>query len=410
MPHDDMNQPPGPEEAPDWQRRPPAGAPDFLPPDFLPPDSAPPAGAPETPALRPATPGDHPFGPQPAVIPPPATPPPALRPPAAQYDPRQTYVVYQAAGLSGFTAPGGNDPLISPDYGGWWRRSTAVFRRAWPLLLPLQLAQFVLGLVVTIPGALYSNKFLTDFSNTSFSNTSYSGRAQADPSSALAVLGASLLVSAALAVLGAVIAVAANHVIVAAAAGLPPRLGPALALAVRRCLPLMGWQILAALMLALGLCACILPGIYFYAVLMVLPVVVTFERGGAGIGRCFRLFHNDVGVAASRVATIGAAAVVLAIVSAVVGVVIAAVDLSQTGGPAPGQVATLSTTAVIVQTVVRDLLGALLRTFTCVLVLTAYADMRARTEPLSTSVLAAEIGITPAAPSAPFTPPAPSLA
>ncbi|HTJ33576.1 MAG TPA: hypothetical protein VL738_10135 [Dactylosporangium sp.] len=395
MPHDDMNQPPGPEEAPDWQRRPPAGAPDFLPPDFLPPDSAPPA------ALRPATPGDHPFGPQPAVIPPPATPPPALRPPAAQYDPRQTYVVYQAAGPSGFTVRSGEDPLISPDYGGWWRRSTAVFRRAWPLLLPLQLAQFVLGLVVTIPGALYSNKFRADFSSISFSGTNYDGRAQTDPSGALALLGASLLVSAAVAVLGAVIAVAANHVIVSAAAGLPPRLGPALALAVRRCLPLIGWQILAALMLVLGVCACILPGIYFYAVLMVLPAVVTFERGGAGIGRCFRLFHNDVGIAVSRVATIGAMVVVLAIVSAVVSAVIAVVDLSQTGGPAPGQVAAMSTTAVIVQTVLSGLLGALLGTFTCVLVLTAYADMRARTEPLSTGVLAAEIGMTPATPSAP---------
>jgi hypothetical protein len=146
----------------------------------------------------------------------------------------------------------------------------------------------------------------------------------------------------------------------------------------------------------------VLPAIYFYIVLLILPVAVTFERGGAGIGRCFKLFHANVGVGAARLCTVAGLALVVGIVSSVIGVIVAAADLGNATTPASaGPFAAASTTAVIVRTAVGGLLAALLRTFTSILLLTAYADLRARVEPLSTAVLAAEIGIAPPAPAAP---------
>jgi hypothetical protein len=151
----------------------------------------------------------------------------------------------------------------------------------------------------------------------------------------------------------------------------------------------------------------VLPAVYFYIVLLILPVTVTFERGGAGIGRCFKLFHTNVGVGASRLCTVAGLALVVGIVSAVVGVIVAAADVGNaTTTASAGPFAAASTTAVVVRTVVGGLLSALLRTFTSIMLLTAYADMRARVEPLSTAVLAAEIGIASPAAGAPVAAPA----
>jgi hypothetical protein len=318
---------------------------------------------------------------------PPATPGPdeASDRPAAgvpQYDPSVSYVVYETV----VAAPTGDDPLISPDYGGWWRRSGALFLRTWTRVLPLQLAGFVVGLAVAIPEALVLNRFLADYSAAAGSDPPV----PPDAGAALGVLGMSLVLGTVNTLVISVISVAVYQLAVSAAAGRPLRFGAALGLAVRRGGPLLGWRVLGALLIGAGFCACFLPAVYIYAVLTILPAVVTFERGGAGIGRCFKLFHNSLGVAAGRIATVMATGVVLAGVSAVIRGVVVWFD---GGSRSTGTFEILSTAAIVVSTVIGELLAALLRTFTSIMVLTAYADLRARLEPLCTATLAAEIGI-----------------
>ena len=50
--------------------------------------------------------------------------------------------------------PPPDDPLVSADYGGWWRRAIAIIRVAWPQLLVLNLVGAVVGTVLQTPLAV----------------------------------------------------------------------------------------------------------------------------------------------------------------------------------------------------------------------------------------------------------------
>src|SRR5262245_26259355 len=48
-----------------------------------------------------------------------------------------------------------NDPLISPDYGGWFNRGKTIVQRAWKELAVLQAVGLVLVLLVQAPIAVF---------------------------------------------------------------------------------------------------------------------------------------------------------------------------------------------------------------------------------------------------------------
>ncbi|MFI5907426.1 hypothetical protein [Dactylosporangium sp. NPDC051541] len=362
---------------------------------------------PDEPVVPPQEPPAGPPGPPPAGPPP---PPAELRP--AAYDPSQAYVVYQAPtpeyqygvpaggyGIPLSTAQAGFDPMISPDYSGWWQRSITIFKGAWKQLAILQLIGFVLTLAVVIPEAIWSLRVTADFIDTANSSESAPSLTPLLAPFLLLFLGAVVA-----GMVGSLITVAGNQIAVTVAAGQPPRLGPAFALAVRRFLPLWGWSLLAALMMLVGFCLCVLPGIYLYAVFVILPAVVTFERGSGAISRCFQLFHRDFGSAIARIATIIGLSLLVGVISYLVGQIIETAmggteSASFGTGPA-SNVALTSTviTAIVVSRLVTTLLEAAVKLFTDVLTVTAYADLRAGTDPgLTTAHLAAEAGV-PVAP------------
>ena len=162
-----------------------------------------------------------------------------------------------------------------------------------------------------------------------------------------------------------------------------------------RVFPLLGWQIVAGFLMLLGVCFCILPAIYLYAVFTVLPAVVAFERTNV-ISRCFRLFHGDFGAALARVATIVGIAFGAGIVGSIISTIVNAVAGVPSGFTGPGTTAAdVSTGALIVATVVGGTLAAAIgrgvAVLTAPLTLTAYADMRARVEPLATPMLVREL-------------------
>jgi hypothetical protein len=179
---------------------------------------------------------------------------------------------------------------------------------------------------------------------------------------------------------------AAVRIVVQGATGAAPDLGAAVAGAVRRLFPMVGWGILAGLITFAGVCACIVPGLYFGAVFLVLAPVVAVERGNP-ISRCFKLFHGDLGSSLARIATIFGITVGASFVGGVVGAI--------AGLAAPP--ATASTAALVVAAAVAaafaTLIGGALRLFIDPLTVAAYADMRARVEPLSSAMLAHELGV-----------------
>lgn len=278
----------------------------------------------------------------------------------------------------------GFDPLISPDYGGWWQRGTGIVKRGWKPLALLQGIAVAAGLAFEIPVEFYSALAARDLPSGTAART---GMATTSELSAYyPVFGFTILGTFASALIAAIVMIAMFHVVVMMAVGARPDLGVALSAAAHRLLPLVGWQLLAGLIMLCGTCACVLPGLYFGAVFLVLPAVVAFERGGV-IVRCFRLFNAGLGPSLARVATVIGLTVGVALVAMVPAGIIDLVATQVGSG----------TTGVAVGSIIAAGLAALaggaLAILTAPLTLTTYADMRARVEPLSTGVLAQELGL-----------------
>jgi hypothetical protein len=270
------------------------------------------------------------------------------------------------------------DPLISPDYSGWWQRAMAVVRTSWRQLAAVQaiLAVITFGADGAIGVAQIA----------ALRETARAAEAgeQAPLGDVFALVGL-----AAVGVLFAVLlytlaTVATVHIVIVAATGGRPRLASSLAGAARRLFPLIGWALLIVPLTIAGFCACILPGIYLIAVFTVLAPVVAVERGGA-VSRCFRLFHGDLGASVARVATI-------------LGIWLGGLALTMvtaTIGGAITDAASASTPALVISGLVDSAVAVaifgVLGVLTGPLIVAAYADMRARVEPLSSAVLAHEL-------------------
>jgi hypothetical protein len=278
------------------------------------------------------------------------------------------------------------DPLVSPDYSGWWSRATTIVRRGWKPLAAIQAVGLVLVLLIQGPvqtwTAVISNR-------TSQRALSTGTATQADLAPVLQALGLSLAATLVTVIVTAIITLATVHIGVSVAVGAPVRIGDALGLAGRRILPLIGWQLLAVPIYVVGVCLCVVPVFYVAAALLVLPVVVAIERTSP-IGRSFGLFHAHLGSSLARTATILGISVGTAVVGGVAGSVIklaAQGNVTGEGGIVVGSVLTTLVTAVI---------GGAVGILIAPLTLTAYADMRARREMTHGMTIAQEMGIAPA--------------
>jgi hypothetical protein len=275
-------------------------------------------------------------------------------------------------------APYPADPLISPDYSGWWQRAVAVVRTSWRQLVALQAMLAVV--TFALQGAAAVTQVFT-FRDINRATQDTDQPPLGDVFAALGLVGAAALVSVLVSTLATLAAV---HVVVVAATGGQPRLGSCLSGAARRLFPMIGWSVLAGLITIAGLCACILPVFYLIAVFTILAPVVALERGGV-ISRCFRLFHGDLGASLGRVATIAGIGFGGILLAAITGAI----------GGAITDPTTATTPALVISELASSAVGVaiagVLRILTDPLTVAAYADMRARVEPLSSAVLAQEL-------------------
>jgi hypothetical protein len=268
---------------------------------------------------------------------------------------------------------------VSVDYNGWWSRGVALAKRAWRPLLTLQLLGAVVTLLINVVPGYRSARDAAEMAD-----LAPGAAPSTDP---LRVMGEALVPVALYPlqlVVTSLVALASVYVVVAAATGRQIGVGDALRAARSRLLALAGWAFLAGLAVIAGVCACFLPAIYLSLVFTLLAPVVAFERE-TPIPRCFRLFHADTGAALARTATIGglmlAAGVVGGVITAVASVIVFAVG--------SGLAAVLF--ATIAGSLLGSLAGAVVGVLTAPLAVLAYADLRARTEPLTTPQLAAAL-------------------
>ncbi|MGC4748799.1 hypothetical protein ACLQ28_24555 [Micromonospora sp. DT201] len=146
-----------------------------------------------------------------------------------------------------------------------------------------------------------------------------------------------------------------------------------------------GWTLLISLLIGIGVCFCVLPGIYLAFALSLAGPVYLFERRNP-IGRSFRMFHDRFGLMLGRVALVALAVVVGSLIPGFLeglGTSALGTDPFASPGTAVGAVAVIGVTAVLA-------LPAHLAPRIGLLV--TYAEQRAHEAPVNTAGLAAELG------------------
>ncbi len=277
---------------------------------------------------------------------------------------------YPPAGYGGpgYQLPAGyyagpDDPLVSADFAGWWRRSFGLLSVAWQPMVQVQLLWAIPLVVAGVFATLYTPDQTVTFNSTTppdFSET-FEPLLLVLPFTLIAVL---LTVIAQLATL---------DVLVQRATGRPVSAGQALLAGLRRFPAMLGWQIVAGLVVLLGFVLCFLPGFYAAIVFLILPPIILLERG-AGVGRAFRLFHADFGASVARIATV---------VGVYLGFIVIEAIFTAILSPTTGAVTALSVAGAVLSAMFSVATGVVVSP----LILTAYADMRARHEPFSTAYL-----------------------
>ncbi|GID94620.1 hypothetical protein ACFQFC_13255 [Amorphoplanes digitatis] len=262
------------------------------------------------------------------------------------------------------------DPLASADFAGWWRRGFAVVRRGWRTLALVQVLTAVAGLVLLVPAQLFVDLSSRDLSEP-----------DGLPVPLLAANGLLMLATCLELLIYLIGTLVAVRVTVSIATGADMRVGQAVRAVLPRVPALIGWSLLTGLITFAAVLACILPVFYVGAVFVVLPVVVLFERGNA-VSRCFSLFHNDLGAAVARIATIAGLGLAISL-PFIVGSVALSLLLDGTAFTGTGGVIAASVTGSVLDGMGSLICGVVLTP----LIVATYADLRARREPFSTAWL-----------------------
>ncbi|MBM2618887.1 hypothetical protein JIG36_25335 [Actinoplanes sp. LDG1-06] len=345
------------------------GQPTPPPPGYGTPTPPPPGYGTQTPPPGYGAPGQPP---PPGYGVPGQTPPgygyPGQAPPPGYGNPGYGIPGQPPPGYGGYSLPSGyyagpEDPLVSADFGGWWRRGFTLLGAVWQPMTMVQLAWAVPLLAVGIVAAVVAPDSSVVLESDTPTFEDFLGPFLVIMAFALATFVLSLIAQ-----------LATLDILVQRATGQPVSVSQALRSGLSRFFPLLGWQILAGVVVLVGLVFCFLPGIYAALVFMILPPIILLERG-QGISRAFQLFHADFGAALGRVATVLGLYIAFAVVE---GIFSTALDPTGTAGTGVSLFLALVSTAFSIAS------GVVVSP----LILTAYADMRARHEPFSTAYLA----------------------
>ncbi|MFI2710205.1 hypothetical protein ACH495_08760 [Micromonospora sp. NPDC018662] len=295
-------------------------------------------------------------------------------------------VTYPGHPMAGGWYPGldPQDPLVTPPHagvGGWFARCAGAVRRGWRQLLPIML------LTQGVPAAVISvlSLFLAPTGELATGPDGAPVLPDGYLEHVVVFYGAILLAAVVFGPLQAVGWGAGTWVVARQAAGEPAGLGGALRYGVRRALGLWGWTIVVSLLITVGACLCLLPGIYAAFAVALFGPVYLFERQEP-IGRAWRMFHKRFGMVLGRVALVMCALLAASVLDVVVGAVSGAAfgtDPTSAPGTAVGAMAlAVVGAALAAPAYLAQLVGLVV----------AYAEQRAHEGPVNAARLAAELG------------------
>ncbi|WNM42374.1 hypothetical protein RMN56_14015 [Micromonospora halotolerans] len=276
------------------------------------------------------------------------------------------------------------DPLVTPPHagvGGWFSRCGGALRRGWRQLLPIMLlTQTVPATVIAVISLALAptEQPVTGADGTPVLPSGYFEHV-------FAFYGAVLLAALIFGPLQSAGWAAGTWVVARQAAGEPVGVGAALRYGLRRALGLWGWTIVTSLLITVGTCFCLLPGLYAAFAFALFGPIYLFERQEP-IGRAWRMFHQRFGMVLGRVALVICALIAATVLDGVLGLVnqlAFGVDPLAAPGTAVGAVALAVLGAVLATPAYLAQLVGLVAT---------YAEQRAHEGPVNAARLAAELG------------------
>jgi hypothetical protein len=267
-----------------------------------------------------------------------------------------------------------NDPLVTgPNEGvsGFFGRFFGIIRRSWKPLLVIPWATFGVPLVALVVAAGLISRHMVVLPTVGSTAGPTIDTSHLATLVFIAVPGGILigfLMSCAQA--------AAVWAVTREAAGRPAPLRAALNFGLRNGLRLWGWSLLYGLMVAVGICACVLPGLYLaLAGCLYIPVAL-YRRDLSPLSTSFSLVHRNFGTALGRMALMvlllyGAEAVL----------------------SAPVQILSLTSPAVaVVLSVVLEVVTAPLSLMLAVASVLLFAELWFKQQPTTTGDLNAALG------------------
>ncbi len=192
-----------------------------------------------------------------------------------------------------------DDPLVTSlaeGFNGWFRRLFATLRRSWKSLVLISLTTYAL------PVAVVSGFLALASQNLVVAPNGGTTRASID----VGVFGTVLLAGLGSVVVTSFLTSVANAAAVWSvtreAAGQPAPLGSALGFGFRKGVRLWGWSLLYSLMVLAGVCACVLPGLYFALAGCLYVPLALYIRGSNPIGLSFSIVNKHLWPALGRMA------------------------------------------------------------------------------------------------------------
>ena len=195
------------------------------------------------------------------------------------------------------------DPLVPRDFSNWWSNLVEMVRRSGAKVA----AVLTIWSVVPVIGTVIFNEQQQGYvsSGPMAPGATVTPQQQDEMfqflSDYLAFAGIWIVITILLSYLTSAGLAAAIRIVLTDAARRPISFGEAMAYGARRGVAVWGWHVIVLICVLVGICLCVLPGLYLALAFSLFAPVVVCE-GGSAMARSMRLIHRAFGAMLGRVA------------------------------------------------------------------------------------------------------------
>ncbi len=201
------------------------------------------------------------------------------------------------------------DPLLPRDFSNWWSNLVEMVRRSGSKVASVLAVWSLVPVIGTVLFDQQSQRFVNGGPMAAGATDQISPEQQDEMmrwlGDYLAFAGTWIVITILLSYLTSAGLASAIRIVLADAAQRPITFGEAMAYGARRGLVMWGWNVIVLVCVLVGVCLCVLPGLYLALAFSLFAPIVVCE-GGSAMARSMRLIHRAFGAMLGRVALLAA--------------------------------------------------------------------------------------------------------